>query len=227
MPRLLTASRFPGERFPVGSTVTFRTARSPRTTGTVTELREHYAIVAAGAAGRWRVPYTALTLIASGPRGGATLTEIEARAHGLLHTHELLSGLSPGWRFGFETTASRAAVCRHRDKTIAMALSYALRAPRHEIVDTLLHEIAHAIVGPNHKHDRVWKAKAREIGCTAERCTSLQHSVGGWLGRCTTCSRTWTRHRLTTKMRTRAICPRCRTRLTWQRNSDGTTASLR
>ena len=139
--------------------------------------------------------------------------------------HELLHGLAAGWRFGFETTASRAAVCRHRDKTIAMSLSYALRAPWHEIVATLLHEIAHAIVGPHHKHDRVWKAKAREIGCTAERCTSLQHSVGGWLGRCNTCRRTWTRHRLTTKMRTRSLCPRCKTRITWQRNSDGTTAS--
>ena len=139
--------------------------------------------------------------------GGATLTEIENRAHGLLHTHELLSGLAPGWRFGFETAASRTALCRHRDKTIAMAVSYALRAPWHEIVDTLLQEIAHAIVGPDHKHDRVWKAKAREIGCTAERCTSLQHSVGGWLGRCSTCSRAWTRHRLTAKMRTAASAP--------------------
>ena len=227
MPGLLTASRFTGERFPVGSTVTFRTAHSPRTAGTVTELREHYAAVAAGDNGRWRVPYNALTLITPGPRGGATLAQIESRAHGLLHTHELLHGLSAGWRFGFEATASRAAVCRHRDKIIAMSLSYALRAPWHEIVDTLLHEIAHAIVGPHHKHDRVWKAKAREIGCTAERCTSLQHSVGGWLGRCNTCRRTWTRHRLTTRMRTRSLCPRCKTRITWERNSDGTTASAR
>ena len=225
MPRLLTTP-FPGERFPVGSTVTFR-SRVPRTTGTVTELREHYATVAAGDAGRWRVPYTALTLVASGPRGGATLTEIEDRAHNLLHTHQLLSGLSPGWRFGFETTASRAAVCRHRDKTIAMAVSYALRAPWHKIVDTLLHEIAHAIVGPAHRHDRVWKAKARDIGCTAQRCTSLQHTVGGWLGRCGTCNRTWTRHRLTAKMRTRAICPRCRTRIAWRRNDHGATAISR
>ena len=227
MPRLLTASHFLGERFPVGSTVTFHTAHSPRTAGTVTELREHYAAVAAGDAGRWRVPYDALTLVAPGPRGGATLAEIEDHAHRLLQTHELQSGLSPGWRFGFETTANRAGVCRHRDKTIGMTVSYALRAPWHEIVDTLLHEIAHAIVGPKHKHNRVWKAKAREIGCTAERCTSLQHSVGGWLGRCSTCSSTWTRHRLTAKMRTRSLCPRCKTPVTWRRNSHGTTASAR
>jgi SWI/SNF-related matrix-associated actin-dependent regulator 1 of chromatin subfamily A len=32
--------------------------------------------------------------------------------------------------------------------------------------DTILHEIAHAIVGPHHGHDEVWRGKAVEIGCT-------------------------------------------------------------
>ena len=207
----------------MGSTVTFRTAHSPRTTGTVTALREHYATVAAGDAGRWRVPYDALTLITPGPRGGATLAEIEDRARSLLRTHELLNGLAPGWRFGFETTASRAGVCRHREKTIALTVSYALRAPWHEIVDTLLHEIAHAIVGPKHRHDRVWKAKAREIGCSGQRCTSLRHTVSRWVGRCPTCRRTWTRHRLSARMRAGARCTRCRTLITWSINTDAIT----
>lgn len=38
------------------------------------------------------------------------------------------------------------------------------------IRDTILHEIAHALVGPNHCHDLVWKAKCLEIGATPRRC---------------------------------------------------------
>ena len=39
-----------------------------------------------------------------------------------------------------------------------------LRAPWGDIRDTLLHEIAHAIVGPGHAHDAVWQTR-----CAAHR----------------------------------------------------------
>lgn len=38
-----------------------------------------------------------------------------------------------------------------------------------KIQDTVLHEIAHAIVGNNHHHDRVWRDCAQRIGCTGSR----------------------------------------------------------
>ena len=55
-----------------------------------------------------------------------------------------------------------------------------------EVLDTILHEIAHALVGPQHGHDAVWRAKAREIGCTGERCVSSDSPrvPGDWVGRC-------------------------------------------
>ncbi len=216
-------SHFAGQRFPVGSIVAFRDRRGRTIRGKVAELRPRDALVAAGDDGRYRVPYTALRLITSGPQGGATLVEIEALAAGLLRTHELASGLGPGWRFHFEATANRAGVCHHRTKTIAMAVSFALRAGPRDIRDTLLHEIAHAIVGPTHHHDRVWKAKAREIGCSAERCTTIAHSAGRWIARCASCRRTWVRHRLTARLRRGVRCGRCGTRLTWTPNTDGVT----
>lgn len=122
-------SRFAGQRFPVGSIVAFRDRRGRSIRGKVAELRPQDALVAAGDHGRYRVPYTALRLITPGPRGGATLAEIEALAADLLRTHELASGLGPGWRFHFETTANRAGVCHHRTKTIAMAVSATRCAP--------------------------------------------------------------------------------------------------
>ena len=43
---------------------------------------------------------------------------------------------------------------------------YVRHADIDHIRDTILHEIAHALVGPCHGHDAVWRQKAREIGCT-------------------------------------------------------------
>ena len=37
------------------------------------------------------------------------------------------------------------------------------------IENTVLHEIAHAIVGAEHHHDRVWRDCAQRIGCTGDR----------------------------------------------------------
>jgi len=33
-----------------------------------------------------------------------------------------------------------------------------------QVRDTILHEIAHALVGPGHGHDKVWQAQARKVG---------------------------------------------------------------
>lgn len=38
-----------------------------------------------------------------------------------------------------------------------------------KIQDTVLHEIAHAIVGNKHHHDRIWKDCAQRIGSTGSR----------------------------------------------------------
>jgi len=44
------------------------------------------------------------------------------------------------------------------------------------IENTVLHEIAHAIVGNEHYHDRVWKECAQRIGCTGDRlATGINH----------------------------------------------------
>lgn len=45
--------------------------------------------------------------------------------------------------------------------------------PESEIIDTIKHEVAHAIVGAEHGHDAVWEAKARELGCHCRPCIEL------------------------------------------------------
>lgn len=46
----------------------------------------------------------------------------------------------------------------------------------HEVRDVILHEIAHALVGVDHQHNHVWKAKCREIGARPEQYASLDRS---------------------------------------------------
>ena len=53
---------------------------------------------------------------------------------------------------------------------VELSVSFVLRATWSDIRDTLLHEIAHAIVGLGHRHDAVWQTAAWRIGCTAPTC---------------------------------------------------------
>jgi hypothetical protein len=52
--------------------------------------------------------------------------------------------------------------------------------------DTVLHEVAHALAGPQHGHDRVWRSIAVRIGCSGERCVSpgSPRVEPPWLGTC-------------------------------------------
>ena len=221
MPERLIDTRFPGQQFPVGSVVTFLDRHRRTVLGTVTELRRHEAIVAGGEAGRWRVQYAGLKLIKAGPTGGATMQQVEDHAAQLLERHLNTGAPATWWRFRFETATARAGICRYTTRTIALSVSYVLRAPWDDVRDTLLHEIAHAIVGPGHAHDAVWQTAARRIGCTANRCSTLTHSLKRWIGECPRCRDRWFRQRLTATVRQRSICPRCRSRIAWRINAHG------
>ena len=151
MPEQPIDTGFPGQRFPVGSVVTFLDRNRRTVSGTVTELRRHEAIVAGGETGRWRVRYAGLQLINAGPTGGATMQQVENHAAELLERHLNTGAPATWWRFRFETATSPAGICRYNTRTIALSVSFVLRASWDDIRDTLLHEVAHAIVGPGAK----------------------------------------------------------------------------
>ena len=215
--RVVTAD-FPGNACPVGSRVGF-TARRQQLSGVVAELQHARAVVAASDGARWKVPYALLTVDERVPERECTLAEVEALAHELLARHVVESGLDADWSFGFDLATSRGGVCRPAEKRVGLSVSYCHRATRAEIADTLLHEIAHAIVGVRHQHDAVWQAKAREIGCTAERCHDVNHTPARWVGACG-CGKRWLRQRLSRHLRRGARCARCDGEITWRRNTD-------
>ncbi len=170
-----------------------------RHAGTVVRAGPATVIVAADDGRRFRVARKALTTAARA-QAGDKLREVAALARTLLARHRL-----PGWSFRFDHAKRRGAACHPGRRTISMAVGYAGMASQEEILDGLLHEIAHALVGCHHQHDAVWRAKAREIGCSGQRCHALDFSPPTLIARCVNGCFAIGKHRRRRNMR----CRRC------------------
>lgn len=122
-------------------------------------------------------------------------------------------GLSAsGWHFHMNNNQRRLGYCSHRDKRISLSQHY-IYTNGENWRNTLLHEIAHALVGPGHKHDAVWQAKCREIGA---RPVALAHpsvktnAKPNYEIRCPSCG--WFVKRFRMKSRNfGSTCPKCGT----------------
>jgi len=68
-------------------------------------------------------------------------------------------------RFNQNELSGWVGLCLHKDRTIVFNVHHVDTHPRVELDNTIKHEVAHAIVGPGHGHDFVWRQKAKEIGC--------------------------------------------------------------
>ncbi|RKS77529.1 putative SprT family Zn-dependent metalloprotease [Motilibacter peucedani] len=133
------------------------------------------------------------------------LEEAEALARALMRQHGLR-----GWSLVFDGAKTRAGVCRASTREIGLSrVLTELHSPA-EVRDTVLHEIAHALVGPHHGHDAVWRARAVAIGCSGNRCVSSESAAvpADWVGVCPAGHRT-TRHRRPTRVQS---CRRCSSR---------------
>lgn len=121
-----------------------------------------------------------------------------------------------GWRVRFDHARRRAGQCDYTRKTISLSRHYARYAETSHIQDTILHEIAHALVGPQHGHDAVWRQMARKIGCSATRCHSLTFSRPRWVMKCPKGCFMVERHRRSSRM----VCMKCKTAVEFIPNHD-------
>ncbi len=78
-----------------------------------------------------------------------------------------------------------------------------------EVKNTLLHEIAHALVGPGHRHNRVWRQKAREIGCDAKVTHNLNFSEARYRVGCMQGCWEITRHLINRNCLKHMLCGKC------------------
>ena len=204
---------FPGAKFPPGTKVRFRAKEGMRLEGIVEGLLTYQARVVVNSKLVYKVPYYGLTALSKVPKPAMTLDEITEKAEEFLHKHNLQD-----WQFAFSLTSSIGGQCWHRRKFITISVTYCQKATKAEIINTLLHEIAHAIAGYENKHNHVWQRVARSIGCNAKRCHSVNHTPAKWSGKCK-CRSDWKRQRLTKLART-GICPRCSSTITWTRAAE-------
>jgi predicted SprT family Zn-dependent metalloprotease len=80
----------------------------------------------------------------------------------------------------------RAGICHYSRRQIGLSGPLTALHSEAEVRDTILHEVAHALAGPAAKHGPRWKAVARRIGCSGERCvpTTSPRVPGTWVGVC-------------------------------------------
>lgn len=74
-------------------------------------------------------------------------------------------------------------LCNYTTKTINLS-RYMLESDDDAyIIDTIIHEVAHALT-PGHRHDAVWRSKAMELGGSGERYAAHSNYPSKWLGMC-------------------------------------------
>jgi predicted SprT family Zn-dependent metalloprotease len=106
------------------------------------------------------------------------------------------------WAFRFNGCKQAMGLCVYRRRTIELSIHFVERDnPLEEVRDTILHEIAHALVGPRHGHDKVWKRKCLEIGARPVRCGHADMPPGRWQAQCGGCGKRYDRHRRPKRVR--------------------------
>jgi hypothetical protein len=111
------------------------------------------------------------------------------------------------WSFNFDNAKRRFGLCSYRRKLITISKPLSMVNKKEIIIDTILHEIAHAIIGSGYGHNHIWVRKALEIGCSGKRCYGREVITPSkkWIATCPNCKRVIERHR---KINTLA-CGRC------------------
>lgn len=129
-----------------------------------------------------------------------------------------------GWEFRFNRRRQEVGACIFpsggRPGRIELSRWFVLLNPWWEILDTVRHEIAHALAGPY--HDTKWKRMCAILGATPERTCSARMPAPPWTATCPTCGHAFGRYRPPSPKHN-YYCPRCppnpQHALSWQRST--------
>lgn len=108
-------------------------------------------------------------------RPNMELNAARTLAHTLMAEHGITAS---GWTFDFDSARRRLGVCKHNTKSITISRFMVGAADEETVRQTMLHEIAHALVGASVRNPRTgkrdvhgseWKRVAASIGYTGKR----------------------------------------------------------
>ena len=134
------------------------------------------------------------------------LLKAKELAINLMEQHGLIDN---GWHFEFDNAKRRFGVCKNYSKLIGLSKHLVELNDEAKVKDTILHEIAHALVGNKNGHNWVWRDKALEIGCNGERCYSSKDVAtpeAKYEAVCVGCGDVYKKHKRPTK---NASCGKC------------------
>lgn len=112
----------------------------------------------------------------------ADLNRVRRWADALIALH-----LDPNeWTFGFDNAKKRAGLCNYTAKRISVSRYLASRYDDDEIHQILLHEVAHAMVGPRAGHGPKWASAAASLGFVGRRTHDgeVADELAPWVGKC-------------------------------------------
>jgi predicted metal-dependent hydrolase len=81
-----------------------------------------------------------------------------ATARNLMNAHGLRD-----WSLRLNNAKRAAGSCNYQTRTITLSKFFLAQRSDEENLDTITHEIAHALT-KGHRHDLVWQLKHRELG---------------------------------------------------------------
>lgn len=136
------------------------------------------------------------------------------------------------WRVTINTrTKVRAGLCDYRICTIDLSAWLFHLNSDEAIMNTITHEVAHAIVGGWCGHNHMWRQCHRRLGGNGktrykpgEDLTNghvRKRQARNWIGNCFTCGEQYTRVRISRRAGTYYRCPRDKTRLVWKNEKTG------
>jgi hypothetical protein len=102
----------------------------------------------------------------------ANLKAIEDSARYILNKHGL-----EDWTFKFTNTHRQLGLCTYSKKTISVSKIACEHNTMEDIRDIILHEVAHALVGGRHGHDKVWRRQCRLLGCKLDSSSNTEGNI--------------------------------------------------
>ena len=129
------------------------------------------------------------------------LTEAEQLARTFMDAHGL-----EDWSFGFDGAKRRLGQTNYTKRAITLSRHFVENGDWELVRTTMLHEIAHALVGPGEGHGPAWKEQARAFGIDPHATTHEAPDIPAkYIGTCPN-GHTHRRHR---RPRGQHSCSQC------------------